>query len=506
MEPKFKKSARQLLPHAILLLAIGLACTCNGLSLVTTPASPPATQPVNPATEPPPILPATEAPPAAPTASQAGLSGAAPWMIIGTSQGIWAANTDGSGMSQLLKGGLWQSDFSRSIQPKGNLVVVITSETDQYHHLALNLLSFPDGSMQKITDLSNAQTEPAVDAMPGTDAMEAMRAIAEHTSYCWSPDGGRLAFISAQDGPSADVYIYDLNSKSIKRVSNDPAQDYAPSWSSDGNHLLYLSALGFGTGAGYVMDGVWQADGAGSNVNLLYKSKSGGEDILGWRDANTAILATWNISYGPGNLRLYNVTTKQVTPIQDGTAHGAVADIGNIFPSIDPGALLFGTGEGLSLLASNQTSPAKLSGSAVDSVTWDRESSIFFVRFQDGSLATYSADGSQVEKAPAALSSGGYPTINVSMYGAIWGWTVNGGDTQGAWISGPGLDIPQLTDKPAIAPLWDPHNNLTFFSDGSLYRVTFDGHYADLGQVADISGDVQAAAWVGAKGFDIYTP
>ena len=67
--------------------------------------------------------------------------------------------------------------------------------------------------LQKITDLTTAQTEPAPDASPGTDALEAMRAISEQPSYRWSPDGTKLAFIGAMDGPSADVYLYDLNAR-----------------------------------------------------------------------------------------------------------------------------------------------------------------------------------------------------------------------------------------------------------------------------------------------------
>ena len=509
MDPLIKTICRRLFPLAFLILAIGLACTCNGLSQIGKPTSSPpvpATLPPNlPATLPP-NVPATLPPSPPPTLAQGALNSSAPWMIIGTSEGIWAANPDGTGMKQIVNGDQWESDFSRSIQPMGNLVVVLTSETDHYHHLALNLLSLPDGKVEKVTDLSNAQSEPAADAGPGTDAMEAMRAISDQLSYSWSPDGTKVAFIGAMDGPSADVFIYDLKAKTIVRVSNDTAQDYAPSWSPDGKHLLFFSVKGFGTGAGYVMDGAWSANGDGSGVGLLYRPTSAGEEMLGWRDSQTAVLESWDVVNGPAHLRLYNIITKKTTMLMDGSAAGAVADVGNLFTPANPGTVFFGDTTGLYLQASNQTTPNLLSGNTVDSVNWDRESNMFVVKFRDGGLATFQDDGSAREDAPAALSTKGYATINVAMYGLIWGWTSNGGDTPGAWISGPGLDIPQLTNQPAIAPLWDPHNNLTFFRGTSLYRVTFDSHYTDLAAVTDVSGDVQEAAWVGAKGFDIYGP
>ena len=493
MEFKNKKMHGRFIPLELLFLAIGLACTCNGFSLISTPTSVP----------PPPATP-TPTPIQIPTQIQTALNPAAPWMIINSTDGLWAANPDGTGLLQLVAGNQWQSDFSRAIQPKGNLVVLITSGADYYHNLALNLLSLPDGSLQKITDLSNSQTEPTPGEGPGSDAMEAMRAISEHTSYSWSPDGTKLAFIGTMDGPSADVYLYDLNSGSITRVSTDPAQDFMPSWSPDGSHLLFLGADGFGTGAGMVMNGVWSADGDGSNVTLLYHTTNAGEVMLGWRDNETAVLETWDVVNGLAHLHLYNILTKQATSLEDGPVSAAVADAGNLVPSTDPGAMLFGQGKGLFFLPSYEFQADQLSGNQVDSVQWIHDSSMFEVRFQDGILATFQSDGSHRQDAPGGLSSAGYGTINVAMYGLIWAWTESDGETLGAWITGPGLDIPQIFSGPAVAPLWDPHNNLTFFSGNTLYRVTFGSYYTDVGPVANVSGDVVEASWVGAKGFDIY--
>ncbi len=502
MESKDKKTTRRLFPLALLFVAIGLACSCPGLSLISRPTNTPL-----PTFTPPPTPPPTRLTTPAPTQTtqvQTTLNPRAPWMIIASTGGLWAANPDGSDLLELMAGTQWESDFSRAIQPEGNLVVVITTGADPYHNLALNLLSLPDGSLQQITELSNPQIEPTPGEGPGSNAMEAMRAISERTSYCWSPDGTRLAFIGAMDGTSADVYLYDLASRSITRVSTDPAQDFFPSWSPDGNHLLFLGADGFGTGAGMVMNGVWSADGDGSNVSLLYPTKSAGEIIVGWRDNETAVLETWDVVNGLAHLRLYNLTTKDTTSLEAGPVSAAVAGTGNLFPATDPGAVLFGGETGLYLLPSHETEPTILSGNQVDFVQWNWESSLFEVRFKDGSLATYQSDGNDRQDAPAALSSAGYAPINVAMYGAIWAWAEGEGDTPGVWITGPGLDIPQIFDGPAIAPLWDPHNNLTFFSGSTLYRTTFDSWYTDLSLVASVSGDVESASWVGSKGFDIY--
>ena len=115
---------------------------------------------------------------------------------------------------------------------------------------------------------------------------------------------------------------------------------------------------------------------------------------------------------------------------------------------------------------------------------------MFQVVFQDGSLGTYQSDGSSPEIAPAALSGARLGNSNVSMYGLIWGWTSNGSSASGVWITGPGLNFPQIFTGPAVGPLWDPHNNLVFFSGGTVYRATFDAYYSDLTSIANLPGEV----------------
>jgi hypothetical protein len=425
-------------------------------------------------------------------------------MIIRASDGLWAANSDGSGALRLIDGAQWQSDFTRAVQPGGNRVVILTFGADSYHHLALNLLSLPDGSLQKITDLTTPETEPAVDAMPGTDALEAMRAVSEQVSYAWSPDGSRLAFIGALDGPSADVYLYDLASRKITRVSSDSAFNYFPSWSPDGNHLIFLGAETFGTGAGLSMSGVWSANGDGSNVQLLYTPTSYGEEILGWRDGESVVLKSWDPGQGPYDLRIYNIRTKEITSLPAEPVTAAVSEPGTVMSSADSGSVLFSQTSGLSILLTGQTTPTKLSENQANEIRWIRDSSLFEVEFQDGSLGTYESDGKNPVLAPPELSEAGIWNSNVSMYGLIWAWTSNSSSAPGVWITGPGLNFPQVFTGQAVAPLWDPHNNLTFFSGGTLYRATFDAFYSDLASVAELPGDVTDAAWVGMEGFDIY--
>ena len=86
----------------------------------------------------------------------------------------------------------------------------------------------------------------------------------------WSPDGKRIVFTSIRDGhvdaewglPTSEIYVMDADGKNQRRLTNNPHDDYSPSWSPDGRRIVFTSRRD-GNGEIYVMD----ADG--SNLRNL---------------------------------------------------------------------------------------------------------------------------------------------------------------------------------------------------------------------------------------------
>lgn len=62
----------------------------------------------------------------------------------------------------------------------------------------------------------------------------------------WSPDGKRVAFMSAQDG-NWEVYVVNLANPRPRRLTTNPANDGLPAWSPDGQRIAFLSDR----------DGIW---------------------------------------------------------------------------------------------------------------------------------------------------------------------------------------------------------------------------------------------------------
>jgi Tol biopolymer transport system component/DNA-binding winged helix-turn-helix (wHTH) protein len=61
----------------------------------------------------------------------------------------------------------------------------------------------------------------------------------------FSPDGEQVAFSwSGEKFDNTDIYVTLVGATEIRRLTTDPAEDYAPSWSPDGRHIAFLRTVG----------------------------------------------------------------------------------------------------------------------------------------------------------------------------------------------------------------------------------------------------------------------
>jgi len=64
--------------------------------------------------------------------------------------------------------------------------------------------------------------------------------LGEILNPSWSPDGQEIAF-SANVGGLSDLFVYDLHSSSLQRLTQDSYSDLQPSWSPDGRKLAFVT-------------------------------------------------------------------------------------------------------------------------------------------------------------------------------------------------------------------------------------------------------------------------
>jgi len=60
-------------------------------------------------------------------------------------------------------------------------------------------------------------------------------------SPAWSPDGTKIAFTGLAFNGYKDVYIFEIETESLTRITNDTYDDNDPSWSPDGNFIVFSS-------------------------------------------------------------------------------------------------------------------------------------------------------------------------------------------------------------------------------------------------------------------------
>ncbi len=73
------------------------------------------------------------------------------------------------------------------------------------------------------------------------------------TSVNWSPDGKFLVFIGSP-GEQSDIYIYNMDSKKLQNLTNDVFTDKIPVWSNDSKMIYFISDRGENLTINYTKD------------------------------------------------------------------------------------------------------------------------------------------------------------------------------------------------------------------------------------------------------------
>ena len=65
------------------------------------------------------------------------------------------------------------------------------------------------------------------------------------TDTTWSPDGKQIAFTGQQSGTRWQLYTVSANGGTLDLVVSDSENPRGPSWSPDGNSIMFGNSWGF---------------------------------------------------------------------------------------------------------------------------------------------------------------------------------------------------------------------------------------------------------------------
>jgi hypothetical protein len=382
--------------------------------------------------------------------------------------GIWITNPDGSFPTRLSEYE-FQGDLHRALSPAGDRLALVVSN-DQ--GLDLVIVKIPSGETEKITRLIQRTPEQALDATsPNSFAAYAIR---DYESLAWQPGGGQLlAFVGAMNGPTADLYLYDLQSQLITQLTDGPSQAVLPEWSPDGKYIVHFGVSwvlpfeGAIVGANR-LDGMWAVQASDGKVITLPKPKGSLPNFVGWQDDAHFITFDSGDCYSE-NLRSVAVPGGEINPIMEYSFWY------NIAQSTENSALLFSSKkecassleEGAFLLFTAQSEPVQLLEQRAWEIYWMPESKVFNA-YPEG---LFTSDG-QTRYDPPVYEASYKPAVSKQDYQAS---EVIENRKGRVVVRAPGGDWQTIIEGLVSQLIWDPLQGsilLIAMDDGSLYAAT----------------------------------
>ncbi len=173
--------------------------------------------------------------------------------------------------------------------------------------IALSPRVSPDGSRVAFTTFARGGVDLAMYSLELGRLVTFPSFGGTNASPAWSPDGAKLAFSSSRNG-DPEIYIVEANGTGLKRLTAYRGTDISPAWNpKTGAQIAFVSGR-TGLPQIYVMD----ADGA----NLQRMTDGGYAVSPSWSPNGQFLLFAWMRKYGPGapgaqDIYIMDIASKQ---------------------------------------------------------------------------------------------------------------------------------------------------------------------------------------------------
>ncbi|MFA7230929.1 MAG: hypothetical protein WC071_06635 [Victivallaceae bacterium] len=103
----------------------------------------------------------------------------------------------------------------------------------------------PNGKYLALILSRDNKVELYIKSVNGTAKRRLTEGKAVEASPCWSPDGGKLCFVSDQNGGAPQLFTIGANGAGLRKLSTISNESVTPDWSSD-NKIVYSARMGGG--------------------------------------------------------------------------------------------------------------------------------------------------------------------------------------------------------------------------------------------------------------------
>lgn len=158
-----------------------------------------------------------------------------------------AISPDGKYVAFLSEKDLFGIDLFLADAKTGKILRKLSSQISNTHIDDFNFIESagtwsPDGSKFAFSIFSKGKNQMLIiDAKNGRTILQTdMEKVQSFSNLTWSPNGKDIAFSGMIEGQS-DIFSYNLDTKQVTQLTNDEYSDYAPSFSPDGNKIVFSS-------------------------------------------------------------------------------------------------------------------------------------------------------------------------------------------------------------------------------------------------------------------------
>ena len=384
-----------------------------------------------------------------------------PYLLFGGREGIWLSNPDGRCIKQVFEGRFF-NNLRTAVAPDGSRMALVTQSETGYD---LNLITLPDGQQKQIIQLLEGFGDELDD--PKSTIEEVLTRYNNTTWLPWS--GDKLAFVGAINSTSTNIFVYDIHTRQVDQLTEDPLQTIHPTWSPDGRFILYYGVSWVGPFEGAIaeydrMNGAWAIDLDNERVVPLPKPEVIRPDFVGWQDGTHYFSCDGNI------LSSVDLLTGSQTEIIQCCCYDQISQ-----SPIDSSLLLnysldcsFLYEEGIFLLSAGAKTPQKIFDTPAWELEWLPESNFFFAYPE----ALISSDGKTIFSPP--VYDGSYlPAVSQQGYQA---WLTFEDRQPSVRLKTPGDDWQVLIREAPKVLVWDPDSGQTLLmvlEDGRLLAASY---------------------------------
>ncbi len=99
----------------------------------------------------------------------------------------------------------------------------------------------PDGQWIAYVSFENKRSAVYVQLVRTGERRQVSARAGINGAPAWSPDGKKLALTLGGSNGNPDIYVLDLATQNLTRITDDPAVDTEPAWTADGHSLYFTS-------------------------------------------------------------------------------------------------------------------------------------------------------------------------------------------------------------------------------------------------------------------------